>query len=335
MTNDLLLDYGATYGAGDVTHHLCLYRAPSGALVFGAGTVQWAWGLDGNHDGSGGGPDSRMQQATVNLFADMGVQPTTLQSGLVAATKWTDTTPPTATITSPSSGSSVPYGSTITVAYKWTVSVSSSSATLMARAVDDSANLQATATSVAFAVSGGPSCPCSIWNNSTAPGTPSASDSAAVELGLKFRSDVNGFITGVRSYKGSGNAGTHIGNLWSSAGAKLASVTFTNETTTGWQQANFSSAVAISANTTYVISYFAPNGGYAADENFFASSGVDNCTHWRTGPTDQTEYSCTPPPADSPTPLPVQRITGWMLYLRLRQPPPRVALREQLEQVSP
>ena len=28
------------------THSLSLYRAPSGALVFGAGTVQWSWGLD-------------------------------------------------------------------------------------------------------------------------------------------------------------------------------------------------------------------------------------------------------------------------------------------------
>ena len=31
-----------------------------------------------------------MQQATVNLFADMGVQPGTLQAGLVAASQSTD-----------------------------------------------------------------------------------------------------------------------------------------------------------------------------------------------------------------------------------------------------
>ena len=43
-----------------------------------------------------------MQQATVNLFADMGVQPTTLLTGLVAASASTDTSPPTSTITSPS-----------------------------------------------------------------------------------------------------------------------------------------------------------------------------------------------------------------------------------------
>ena len=39
---------------GQRHHHLTLYRAPSGALVFGAGTIQWSWGLDSNHDrGSG------------------------------------------------------------------------------------------------------------------------------------------------------------------------------------------------------------------------------------------------------------------------------------------
>ena len=76
-------DYGGTTQQGSTaTHHLTLYRAPSGALVFGAGTVQWAWGLD--NGGTSNPVDSAMQQATVNLFADMGVQPATLISGLTA-----------------------------------------------------------------------------------------------------------------------------------------------------------------------------------------------------------------------------------------------------------
>ena len=45
-----LQDYGSTYASGTATHHLTLYKAASGALVFGAGSVQWSWGLDGNHD---------------------------------------------------------------------------------------------------------------------------------------------------------------------------------------------------------------------------------------------------------------------------------------------
>jgi hypothetical protein len=116
----------------------------------------------------------------------------------------------------------------------------------------------------------------SIWSSSTVPGTASENDTSAVELGLKFQSDVAGSVRGVRFYKGSANTGTHIGDLWTNSGTKLATVTFTGETASGWQQANFSSPVAILANTTYIVSYYAPNGGYAADGNFFATAGVDN-----------------------------------------------------------
>jgi hypothetical protein len=111
----VLQDYGSTYGSGTATHSLTLYRGASGALVFGAGTVQWSWGLDDVHDRSGTPSDVRMQQATVNLLADMSVQPVTLQSGLVPAISSTDATPPTSTITSPASGSSVGTNTATTV----------------------------------------------------------------------------------------------------------------------------------------------------------------------------------------------------------------------------
>jgi hypothetical protein len=120
LTSDLLLDYGATYGAGVATHHLMLYRAPSGALVFGAGTVDWSWGLNDNHDnpfspGSNAPPDLNIQQATLNLFADMGVQAVTLQPGLVPASASTDTTPPVSVITSPSPGVTISAGNSVNV----------------------------------------------------------------------------------------------------------------------------------------------------------------------------------------------------------------------------
>src|SRR6185503_15275131 len=67
-----ILDFGETVGIGAATHNLTLYRHSSGALVFGAGTVQWAWGLDSNHDRGNGAPAQAMQQATMNLLADMG-----------------------------------------------------------------------------------------------------------------------------------------------------------------------------------------------------------------------------------------------------------------------
>ena len=114
-------------------------------------------------------------------------------------------------------------------------------------------------------------CPCSLWNGTT-PTVEAVPDASAVELGVKFRAEVNGFITGLRFYKGPGNNGPHVGNLWSSSGALLASVTFTNETATGWQQATLSTPVAITANTTYVVSYHTPSGFYAFDPQYFSTA---------------------------------------------------------------
>ena len=119
-------------------------------------------------------------------------------------------------------------------------------------------------------------CPCKIWGANATPVTASSADTFAVELGVKFRSDVNGYITGVRFYKGTGNNGVHIGNLWTTAGLLLATATFTNESTTGWQQVTFASPVPITAGTTYIASYFAPQGRYSFDTNYFSNLGVDN-----------------------------------------------------------
>ncbi|MDF2388987.1 DUF4082 domain-containing protein, partial [Nostoc ellipsosporum NOK] len=143
------------------------------------------------------------------------------------------------------------------------------------RVVDLAGNALANNFTFSFTTASTPP-PLSIWNNSQTPTNPSISDPNAVELGVKFRSDIDGFITGVRFYKGSGNTGTHIGNLWSSDGTQLATATFSNETASGWQQVNFSSPVAISANTVYVASYHTSVGNYAADSGFFAGAGVDN-----------------------------------------------------------
>jgi methionine-rich copper-binding protein CopC len=115
-----------------------------------------------------------------------------------------------------------------------------------------------------------------IWNPDTTPSVISANDSAALELGMKFRSSLNGYITGVRFYKGTGNTGTHTGHLWASDGTLLGTVTFGNETSTGWQQADFTVPIAIVANQTYVISYFAPAGHYALDSGYFSSGGTTN-----------------------------------------------------------
>ena len=306
---EIFTDYGSlTQSNSTATHHLTLYRAASGALVFGAGTVQWSFGLDqaaGAGDaGSLTPPDPAMQQATVNVLADMGAQPASLMQGLTSATASTDTTPPASTITSPSQGASFSDGSAVTISgnandtgggvvagveistdggstwhpvttmsaadtsvtwsYSW-IAHGSPSATIETRAVDDSGNLEKPGTGVTVNVT----CPCSIWGTNVKPATDDSGDTASTEVGVKFTTDTPGYATGIRYYKASANTGTHTGSLWTADGQLLASATFTNESASGWQQVNFSQPVPLSKNTTYVASYFAPNGHYSQDGSYF------------------------------------------------------------------
>ncbi len=307
-TTVTLLDYGSTYGAGTVTHHLTLYKHSSGARVFGAGTIQWSWGLDADHDRSSEPADIRMQQATVNLLADMNAQPATLQAGLSRASASTDTAAPTSAIASPSGGAIVASGSTITISgtasdtgggvvggvevstdggatwhpangranwtYIWTPSAVGT-AVIKTRAVDDSGNIETPGAGVTVTV-GPAACPCTIWPSSSVPTIASETDTLSVNVGVKFKSDLDGFITGIRFYKGAANTGTHVGTLWTSGGVQLATATFSGETASGWQQVDFAAPVAVTANTVYVASYLAPNGRYARDLSYFATKGVDN-----------------------------------------------------------
>lgn len=303
-TPEYLRDFGNTVTPGTTTHHLTLYKAPSGALVFSAGTIQWAWGLDDDHDGTEGLSDARMQQATVNLLADMHVQPSTLMSGLKSATASTDTQAPTATITSPAPNTPVANGSQVTIkgtavdlgggrvagvevstdggttwhAATGTTSWSytfyaygASSLSVQARATDDSVNVGATSSALPLHITG----PSTIFGQRV-PANPALNDSPAVELGVKFAPQSDGYVTGIRFYKGTGNTGTHTGSLWNSTGTRLATGIFTNETATGWQTLTFASAVPVIANTTYVASYLAPSGHYAGDQWAFSAADISS-----------------------------------------------------------
>ena len=286
-------DYGSTTANNStVTHNLTLYRAPSGALVFGAGTVQWAWGLNDWNNTSG---DENMQQATVNLFADMGAQPTTMVAGLHSATKSTDTIAPHSTITAPGSqtdgtritlsgtasdtgggvvagveistdGGSTwhPATGTTSWTYSWVVH-SSPSTVIKTRAVDDSGNLETPGAGVTVNVS----CPCSIWGTNVTPPVSDSGEPQAVELGVKFRSSTYGSVSAIRFYKSAANTGTHIGSLWTTDGTRLAQAMFQNETASGWQTVTFDTPVPIMPNTTYVASYYAPNGHFAVTSSYF------------------------------------------------------------------
>ena len=115
-----------------------------------------------------------------------------------------------------------------------------------------------------------------IWPNSAQPTSTGNASPSGVEVGVKFRSDVAGFITGIRFYKGAPNTGTHTGQLWSSTGTLLAQAVFSGETALGWQDVNFATPVPIAANTTYVAAYHSASGSFSYDLNYFAGAGIDN-----------------------------------------------------------
>ena len=108
----------------------------------------------------------------------------------------------------------------------------------------------------------------SFWTTSSTPANVTAPDSNSVELGLKFSSNVAGHVVGARVYCATNSSGTHTVHLWSSAGASLATATL--PACSGWTTVNFSSPVAIAANTTYTISYHTI--GYAWNHSFFTSA---------------------------------------------------------------
>ena len=171
-----------------------------------------------------------------------------------------------------SSGNVTPYSCS------WnTTTVANGSHTLSSKAYDAAGNIgQSANVTVTVSNQGTTSSTYSLWPASAVPATVDAGSDGAEELGVKFRSDVKGYITGVRFYKASANTGTHIGNLWTSTGTRLATATFSNETASGWQQVNFSTPVAITANTVYVASYHNIPGHLSVGRNFFATSGMDN-----------------------------------------------------------
>ncbi len=300
--NSYLRDYGTTVGDAVVEHSLTMYRAESGALVFGAGTVFWSWGLNDQHEGTYTPTDPNVQQAMVNMFADMGIQPTTLDASLILATQSTDTLKPTSTITSPIIGASFVEGQHVTItgtaqdfgggiiagievstdggqhwfkatgrenwSYNWVVQASGTY-TVMSRAVDDSVNMETPSSGKQVTVA--LPATSSLWTLASKPTVETAIDRDPVELGVRFQATTGGFVEGIRFYKGFYNTGEHVVSLWTSTGTLIATGVSVNESLSGWQTVMFSSPIAISAGTTYVASYHS-NGFFSVTENYFGST---------------------------------------------------------------
>lgn len=122
------------------------------------------------------------------------------------------------------------------------------------------AGLTATATATAAAPSG-----YGIWGDTVKPISAPASDTKPAELGLAFSTSKTGWVTAIRYYKFAEGQGATNGTLWSSTGNVLARAAFSSRSGSGWKTAPLATPVRLTAGVTYVASYTAPAGRYAAD----------------------------------------------------------------------
>jgi len=247
----ILVDQGNRVAPGTATHNLSLYRdAESGALVFGAGTVFWTWALSDQHDSRPYGANIEnlaIQQFTVNMFADMGIQPATLQESLVIAAASTDSTPATVTMANladsvaalsaviisgtaaDTNGTADPTddgqvavvevsfdgGATWRVAQgttSWTYTwrpTAEGTYTILARAIDDSLNVVAVTSAQDTVLVTEPVLPAtfSLFDLATPNGAALFNDGQPIEIGMKFAVDRPGSITELRYWRAASDAG--------------------------------------------------------------------------------------------------------------------------------
>ena len=185
------------------------------------------------------------------------------------------------------------------------------SLTIQARATDDSVNTGPPSADVTVTVAPH-GCPCTIWDNSATPASVGNNDGLPIDYGVKFRTDVDGSISGFRFYKSPGDNGTHTGHLWDTNGNLLASMTFTNETASGWQQVDLSSPVDDHGGhhvhrLDLLVGGLLP--GHRRRTSRARVSTIHRCTRSRTASTDRTP-STTRAPTPSPTRASTRATTG-------------------------
>ncbi len=128
------------------------------------------------------------------------------------------------------------------------------------RAADDSANIGGTTVTPRRS-------PWRAHARSTAqsvPATTAADDPGPVELGLTFSPSIDGYVTGVRFYKGAGNSGHPRRLAVEHRGCAPGDGDVHGGVgDAGGRRRCSRHAVAVAAGTSYVVSYTAPAGHYA------------------------------------------------------------------------
>jgi hypothetical protein len=121
------------------------------------------------------------------------------------------------------------------------------------------------------------SCPCSLKDRATPTSAGTYSDAAGLELGVKVRPSTGGYITSLRYYKPiTSTDTTNTGHIWSSTGSSLATVTFANESSYGWQEAKLSTPLRVYQGQLYIISFTASSATYVSSSGVFTSNNMSS-----------------------------------------------------------
>jgi hypothetical protein len=300
---NVIQNNGGDYLFAATTSNAAKYTAASGALVFATGTNQWTRGLALDGDGAGE-PDLRIQQTTTNVLEDMGVLPSTPAGGIVLD----NPADPAVASTSPAdTGGNVAVAANVSATFKGGMdasTISGSSFTLtdsdglpVTGTVSYNATSKTTTLDPAVPLASGTTytarldqsieslggrglpyaytwsfttagCPCALFSTLARPTNQSAT--GTYELGVKIRVDQPLTLRAIRFYKGVGETGGHVGTVWTANGFVLASVGFSGESASGWQQQALPSPLQLQPNTTYVVSVNS-NSRYAVTQNGLAS----------------------------------------------------------------
>jgi hypothetical protein len=123
-------------------------------------------------------------------------------------------------------------------------------------------------------------CPCQLFSVVSQPASQnlpvkdgrSGTGPWSYEFGVKATVDQPMQLTALRFWKSSSETGTHVGKVWTTGGTLLTSVTFSNETASGWQTQPLTTPLQLQPGTVYVVSVNA--NAYFASTAFGLQSQV-------------------------------------------------------------
>lgn len=90
-----------------------------------------------------------------------------------------------------------------------------------------------------------------------------------IELAVKFKSSVDGWVTHIRFYKSIANTGDHYVSYWSDTDGKITDQLAVSEAASGWIDVQLTTAIPVVAGVIQYAGYHAETGHYSADAHYF------------------------------------------------------------------